>query len=1191
MTDINTWAGLHNIRNNLSDNYTLTADLPSSGVDYNTYASSSANGGLGWLPIGDNYNQFTGSFNGNGKIIPSLHINRPDTSYCGLFGYCREATIKNVKVIDAEYNVGQYSGGIIGYNYNGDGTDFVSGCSFTGTIDTNGDYIGGLVGYNYVDFTDTSPVMNNSYAHVSITRSGNYATSIGGLIGANLIYGNSFSITNCYVEGYYTQGYNPDKIIKGYSYSSYIGGLIGQNRIDYNWNSSIIINFTMTGCDVTGDIEFDSISGYLGGLIGDNRNFNDIDTNTFYVHIEDCNFNGNINILALTDANSYIGGLIGYNEIYNNKPGDAYINNCYSTGSLSGYLAGRVGGLIGENVIVIGTGNIFFDKCYSSMNVSSIDSKEYIGTFIGKNQCAINTVESNPYITTCFKICKNNNESVKAYLHCSTSYAISYIGGLIGDNYLTGIDFSVYNFSADVSISSSASGTRIGGLIGENIMSCGNNPCDCIIYNCDVNCTIEVVDNYSNYIGGLIGYHETADVNFYLTNSFVKAYNPYASNNIIDIGSSCNGVGGLIGYIGLKGNGIINNATFNYTISDCYVEGDINSLSIYQLGGVIGYCYVLLSNDTNINNTYIENCYFNGDILVSTNSTANTEIGGFIGENYISIAEGYFYMNNCYSAGSLSSDGWSLIGGFIGENYITLTTGNIFIDKCYSSMNVSLSNLASVAGGFIGTNTCNITTIKSDPYITTKFQIRKNNNENTKAYFTISSGVSGYTTNNTGGLIGENNLTNIDFFTYNYSVDSSITTSISGNAAGVSGFIGYNNSNNSNISLNNCSSDFDINTSDMYYKIGGILGGTDCSNSDISINNCHSHSTIITGDNCYAIGGLIGSIYITGGSLSLTDSYSRAYNPYISNNIIESGSFSIQIGCLIGYIFIATTFSDGETNNFTISNCNSEGDITVVRSNSPVSGIGGLIGYIEIRNESNSNSPCNVDIDNCYAKTNISMLQLDSRNIRIGGFIGYNYYNNSYTGAFNIDKCFSIGSISNAHDAGGFIGYSVVNSNSGTKLIQDCFSIVDVSTSNISAGFIGDQQSAYPHYKNCYASGVISSTQAGMAAGFVSQLNGYTTSFTDCFWDTDRSGAYGIAPDGSATGLNGRTTANMKIQSTFTNWNFTNMWSMSNVSSEFLGYPYFYVVPSCRTYIFYLSTIGKVLYISNAGELSATICD
>src|SRR5690606_34902923 len=70
-----------------SMHYTQTANIDAS-------ATSGWDSGAGFTPIGNNSVKFTGSYNGGGRTITGLTINRPSTDYVGLFGSTNAATIQ-----------------------------------------------------------------------------------------------------------------------------------------------------------------------------------------------------------------------------------------------------------------------------------------------------------------------------------------------------------------------------------------------------------------------------------------------------------------------------------------------------------------------------------------------------------------------------------------------------------------------------------------------------------------------------------------------------------------------------------------------------------------------------------------------------------------------------------------------------------------------------------------------------------------------------------------------------------------------------------------------------------------------------------------------------------------------------------------------------------------------------------------
>ncbi|PRM96514.1 hypothetical protein CJ667_07750, partial [Aliarcobacter cryaerophilus] len=198
---ITNWTQLQNINNSniLTQNYyfNLLNNLSSSTSDYTNLASNTANGGLGWNPIGDSSNSFNGTFDGLGFTISDLYINRHDTNYVGLFGYTNSnAAIKNIGLKNLNIIGSSQVGALVGKNH---GT--ISNSYSTGNV-RGFQRIGGLVGYN--DYGTIS----NSYSTGNV--SGTMYT--GGLVGTNF-YG---TISNSYSTGNVTGQFHT-------------GGLVGAN--------------------------------------------------------------------------------------------------------------------------------------------------------------------------------------------------------------------------------------------------------------------------------------------------------------------------------------------------------------------------------------------------------------------------------------------------------------------------------------------------------------------------------------------------------------------------------------------------------------------------------------------------------------------------------------------------------------------------------------------------------------------------------------------------------------------------------------------------------------------------------------------------------------------------------------------------------------------------------------------------
>jgi len=148
----------------------------------------------------------------------------------------------------------------------------------------------------------------------------------------------------------------------------------------------------------------------------------------------------------------------------------------------------------------------------------------------------------------------------------------------------------------------------------------------------------------------------------------------------------------------------------------------------------------------------------------------------------------------------------------------------------------------------------------------------------------------------------------------------------------------------------------------------------------------------------------------------------------------------------------------------------------------------------------------------------------------VGGLVGHNFV--------VITDCYStasvIGIASNSIQIGGLIGANY-------SLVTNCYSTGNVSGDNRIAGLIGFNSSG--HITKCYSTGNVSGDYD--IGGFIGYSYGGTT-YNDCYWDVETSGQ-----DTSAGGT-GKTTAEMKQEATFTNWNFINIWDMI----EGLVHPY-----------------------------------
>jgi hypothetical protein len=375
---IETPAQLDSIRYDINQHYKQIAD-----IDLSNFSSEDWIPEGYWIPIGDNNNPFTGSYDGNNNTILNLTINLPDVSGIGLFGYAFSAEIKNIAIENIDISGGASKGGLVGNISEGN----IFNCFTTGKIDGGG---GGLVGindkgnikecYSIIEIIDggggglvghNSGNILDSHAIGVISGSSN-SPNVGGLVGLN-----GGEINNCYADvdvegGWYVGGLvgsNIKSIINCMAMGNvlgkvneltFVGGLVGYSR-----------DGIITNCIAKGNV---SGSQYIGGLIGKNER---LSSSTELGKIINSYSIGNVT------GNNSVGGLIGFNELGN-------IIECYALGDVSseeGYTGGHVdctGGLIGKHqgdeIQSFGHGDV--NRCYA---LGAVSGNKNVGGLVGYN--------------------------------------------------------------------------------------------------------------------------------------------------------------------------------------------------------------------------------------------------------------------------------------------------------------------------------------------------------------------------------------------------------------------------------------------------------------------------------------------------------------------------------------------------------------------------------------------------------------------------------------------------------------------------------------------------------------------------------------------------------------------------------------------------------------------------------------
>ncbi len=381
------------------------------------------------------------------------------------------------------------------------------------------------------------------------------------------------------------------------------------------------------------------------------------------------------------------------------------------------------------------------------------------------------------------------------------------------------------------------------------------------------------------------------------------------------------------------------------------------------------------------------------------------------------------------------------------------------------------------------------------------------------------------------------------------------------------GAIAYNNY----ASINQCSVYLNILTGGNY--IGGICA---LNNINKTISNCYSEINYSSGFDY--IGGICafndrGILMNNSALCNLTfHTYGGAIVGKSSGNIIGcSASGTINglrfIGGIAGYVFASYMF------DVLIEDCYSSCNVNAIGENSTLAG--GLIGMLIKSN----NSENYVTVNSCYSSGNITEpIEEKTGDTGAGGLIGRCDY-----GAY-ITNSYATGNVT-AHRGGGLIGIFIGNMNT-VSYIRNCYATGNVECDISAGGFIDLLN--YAIIENCYAKGNVKihsvPNQYYKPGGFIATNYQGKVKFcysigTVKYMNTNNvvnCAFVGIAETGGLYEMyrnyydketadnntqlyegyvaTGKTTSEMKNQSTYLNWDFSNRWRIFESINN--GYPY-----------------------------------
>ncbi|MFP4523377.1 MAG: hypothetical protein ACLFNM_02405, partial [Candidatus Woesearchaeota archaeon] len=414
---------LQNMSSDLDAYYELVSDIDCSDtINWNNNNGSTY---LGFEPVGNTSDYFTGVFNGANYTISDLFINRSSEDYVGLFGYTEGATLANFSLLHLTSIGNNYVGGVTGIaSFSTSGSDFSGIVINLSSVVGFSQYVGGLTGI--LPYSSVSAVV---LTDVNVSGDRKVGGLTGGAINSWQISNSSFSKGVVFSSGDFAGGLVGYALQGGFINNSFVfnssiessgdsaGGLVGEAS---QVHGDFILNSFVSNSSVFG-------SSQVGGLVGF------IITPPAQVIIDSTFFNGSV-----VGSGNYVAGLLG-RSVY------AQISNSFSKGFVYGLslVGGLVGGLESNSLII---------NSYSLVNATG---SSYIGGLVG------HMMDSTVAIYSSFSAGKVTQEGT----------SLNGAGGLVGGS--ATLSQNIFNsyWDVDTSTQLSSGGSGAVGLTTQELQS------------------------------------------------------------------------------------------------------------------------------------------------------------------------------------------------------------------------------------------------------------------------------------------------------------------------------------------------------------------------------------------------------------------------------------------------------------------------------------------------------------------------------------------------------------------------------------------------------------------------------------------------------------------------------------------------------------------------------------------------
>jgi hypothetical protein len=888
--------------------------------------------------------------------------------------------------------------------------------------------------------------------------------------------------------------YNSSASVDVFATAFRAGGLVGQNS-GADINSAVI-----DSCFATGDVF--STNQEVGGLLGINR----VGT------VRRSYALGNV-----TSNDVRVGGLVGHNGLVDHG---GNIIDSYSTGKVVG--SANVGGLVGIQSGVSSITNSFWNIQTSNQDTSvgggtgkTTAQMRSIATFTagawsiedssagGTSTWVISEDRTYPWLRETPMFAGGSGTPTDPFL-VATAGQLKMVRANLAAHYkqTADIDLSIFGASYDggqgwlpigndtAPTNSTFTGPRFtGSYDGDGY----------VIRNLYINRPSH------NHVGLFGGVQNGTLRNIGLENAYVdgnlrvgalvgmfsgEISNSYSTGKVIGRQSQ---IGGLVGRNGFQtdsSSGVIKHSYSTATVELIGVEGVVG-----HTGGLVGL---------NVHNSRVEKSFATGNVT----GLISESIGGLVGSNHQNPQ-----IHDSYALGNVK--GKSKVGGLVGTND---TDGTRIITNSYATGLVSL-NGGAVAGGLIGQNVTGTNTI------TNSFWNIQTSNQDTsvgggtgkttaqmRSIATFTAGAWSIEDSSAGGtstwVISEDRtypwLRETPMFAGGSGTPTDpFLVATAGQLNMVRANLAAHYKQTADIDLSIFGANYDggkgwlpIGTEVSFFT--GSYDGNGYTISNLMINRKSSEDKVNNGTADFFHAGLFGRV---DGSNSQKNIHLHNVDIKVNND----ANIDIRVGGLAGQV-----------NTASVLNCSVTGTIQVTGS---AFSVGGLVGLRAFGGENS--------IVNSYAKVDISAQGVSHG---LGGLVGIMGLNDT------ISKSFAMGNVTNSAggSTGGLIGVAgVANYNS---FVKDSYATGNVRGGTNTGGLVGILSKG--SVEMTYSIGMVTGT--GTKGGLVGVQEAGTT-ITNSFWNTETSG------QATSAGGTGKTTDEMKTMTTFSGWNFIDIWEITEI--------------------------------------------